>query len=88
MDLDLIKIQFWPSRDPSLAGGGRVEEDEREKRKTAGELVGQRWRHSDQSSRVEQLMKSFPGRIRSDRLMTALKSVIPLGNDLTAAEIL
>lgn len=67
---------FGPNKNPilaftgSLSGGGvqggRAEEDEREKRKTAGELVGQRWRHSDQSSRVEQLMKSFPGRIRPD----------------------
>lgn len=60
---------FGPNKNPILAftgslsgvggrGGGRAEEDEREERKTAGELVGQRWRHSDQSSRVEQLMKS------------------------------
>lgn len=35
VDLDLIKIQLWPSRDPYLAGRGRVEEDEREKQKTS-----------------------------------------------------
>lgn len=71
------------------AGRGRVEEDEGEKRKTVGEITGQRWRRRDH--RAAKSVKSFLlRRAAADCIdsWTTQRCVISLENEPMAAKML